>query len=214
MSEQTRLEKIKAFFASNEELKDLEVVEKVAEVKEKFEEVSLLSGDLVSVEPALEVGATITATAEDGTIVPLPLDDSGNPAEYELADGRIIVVEVAGVIGDIQSPVAEDEAVEEEEMADDTKTLDAERQAKKVIESIVKEHVFALTEKLEKAEKKIEFLDAELDAQKILFSELKEVTGLAVEEFGKTPTKEPIKESKSAFGKKEITNIFLNKKNK
>ena len=209
MSEQTRLEKIKAFFASNEELKDLEVVEKVAEVKEKFEEVSLLSGDLVSVEPALEVGATITATAEDGTIVPLPV------GEYELADAKIIVVEVDGVIGDIKTPVAEDEPVAEEEMADDTKTLDAERQAKKVIESIVKEHVFSEMEVIKSTyEKEIKFLHDELNTQKEMFLELKEVTGLAVEEFGKTPTKEPIKENKSAFGKKEITNIFLNTKNK
>jgi len=202
MSEQTRLEKIKAFFSETPELKDLEVVEKVAEVKEKFEEVALLSGDLVNVEPALEVGATITATAEDGTIVPLPV------GEYELGDNRIIVVEVDGVIADIMNPVAEEETVEEEEMADDTKTAEAERQAKKVIESIVKEHVFALTEKLENAEKEIKFLHGELDAQKVLFSELKEVTGLAVEEFGKTPTKEPIKENKNTFGKKETKSVF------
>lgn len=202
MAEQTRIEKIKAFFATNEELKDLEVVEKVAEVKEKFEEVALLSGDLVNVEPALEVGATITATAEDGTIVPLPV------GEYELSDARLIVVEVDGVIADIKNPVEEEAPVEEEEMADDTKTEEAERQAKKVIESIVKEHVFALTEKLENAEKEIKFLHGELDAQKVLFSELKEVTGLAVEEFGKTPTKEPIKENKNTFGKKENKTVF------
>ena len=202
MSEQTRLEKIKAFFSETPELKDLEVVEKVAEVKEKFEEVALLSGDLVNVEPALEVGATITATAEDGTIVPLPV------GEYELGDNKIIVVEVDGVIADIMNPVAEEEPVEEEEMADDTKTAEAERQAKKVIESIVKEHVFALTEKLENAEKEIKFLHGELDAQKVLFSELKEVTGLAVEEFGKTPTKEPINTNKNSFGKKETKSVF------
>lgn len=202
MSELTRLEKIKAFFSETPELKDLEVVEKVAETKEKFEEVALLSGDLVNVEPALEVGATITATAEDGTIVPLPV------GEYELSDNKILVVEVDGVIADIMNPVAEEETVEEEEMADDTKTQEAERQAKKVIESIVKEHVFALTEKLENAEKEIKFLHGELDAQKVLFSELKEVTGLAVEEFGKTPTKEPINTNKNSFGKKETKSVF------
>lgn len=199
MAEQTTIEKIKAYFNTTPELKDLEVVEKEVEVKEKFEEVALLSGDMINVEPALEVDATITATAEDGTIVPLPV------GEYELADAKIIVVEVDGVIADIKNPVAEDEAVEEEEMAGDTKTAEAERQAKKVIESIVKEHVFALTEKLEK---EIKFLHGELDEQKVMFAELKEVTGLAVEEFGKTPTKEPIKTNKSTFGKKETKSYF------
>jgi hypothetical protein len=203
MSEQTRLEKIKAFFSETPELKDLEVVEKVAEVKEKFEEVALLSGDLVNVEPALEVGATITATAEDGTIVPLPV------GEYELGDNRIIVVEVDGVIADIMNPVAEEETVEEEEMADDTKTAEAERQAKKVIESIVKEHVFKAVEEIKSTyEKEMKFLHDELNTQKEMFNELKEVTGLAVEEFGKTPTKEPIKENKNSFGKKETKSVF------
>ena len=203
MSELTRLEKIKAFFSETPELKDLEVVEKVVEVKEKFEEVALLSGDLVNVEPALEVGATITATAEDGTIVPLPV------GEYELGDNKIIVVEVDGVIADIQNPVAEEETVEEEEMADDTKTQEAERQAKKVIESIVKEHVFEAVEEIKSTyEKEMKFLHDELNTQKEMFNELKEVTGLAVEEFGKTPTKEPIKENKNSFGKKETKSVF------
>jgi len=209
MTEQTRIEKIKAFFASDEELKDLEVVEKVAEVKEKFEEVALLSGDLVNVEPALEVGATITATAEDGTIVPLPV------GEYELSDNKILVVEVDGVIADIKNPVEEETPIEEEEMADDTKTAEAERQAKKVIESIVKEHVFSAVEEIKSTyEKEIKFLHEELNTQKEMFRELKEVTGLAVEEFGKTPTKEPINNKKNSFGnnkKETIFDKFLNK---
>ena len=100
-------------------------------------------------------------------------------------------------------------------MADDTKTQEAERQAKKVIESIVKEHVFEAVKEIKaEYEKELKFLHDEQDEQKKMFAELKEVTGLAVEEFGKTPTKEPIKSTKSEFGKKETTNIFLKQKTK
>jgi len=202
------LEKVNAYFSKTPELKDLEVVEKVAEtkeVKEKFEDVTLLSGEVISVEPALEVGASATVVTEDGTIVPLPAGGNGEKAEYELSDGVIIVVEVEGVIADIMNPSAEEEkpAVEEEEEMANDKTAEADQRVKKVIESIVKESVFELTERLNKFEKENEFLHKENDALKVMFAELKENTGVALEEVFKTPSKEPIKEKVNPFRKKE-----------
>lgn len=201
----------KDYFSNTPELKDLEVIEKsevVESVKEKFEDVTLLGGNVVSVEPALEVGANITAIAEDETMVLLPI------GEYELEDGSIIVVEVEGIIAEIK-PIATEEAEApvdgEEEMGND-KTVEADQKVRKVIESIVKESVFELTEKLNKFEKENEFLHKENDAIKSLFAELKENTGVALKEVFETPSKEPIKSKVNVFSKKEETNIFIKKR--
>jgi hypothetical protein len=201
----------KDYFSNTPELKDLEVIEKsevVESVKEKFEDVTLLGGNVVSVEPALEVGANITAIAEDETMVLLPI------GEYELEDGSIIVVEVEGIIAEIKPIATEEEEVPvdgEEEMGND-KTVEADQKVRKVIESIVKESVFELTEKLNKFEKENEFLHKENDAIKSLFAELKENTGVALKEVFETPSKEPIKSKVNVFSKKEETNIFIKKR--
>ncbi len=196
------LDKVKAYFSETPELKDLEVVEKKAsteEVKQKFEEITLLDGvTVVTVEPALEPNATITMKAEDGEPVPMPT------GEYELADGMIIVVEVEGVIAEIkEATIEEEETPVDEELAND-KSTDVEQRVKKVIESITKESVFKkLEESLrEEFKKETDFLHEELNEQKRMFKELKDNTGKALEEVFKTPTKEPVKKKFNAFAKK------------
>ncbi len=208
--EKTILEKVKDYFSSIPELEKLDVIEKEPkseEVKDKFEEVTLADGvTIVNIEPAIEPNASITATAEDGTLVPMGI------GEYELADGRIIVVEVEGVIMDVQTPTGEEEPVEEEEELANDKTAEADQKVRKVIESIVKESVFSLKEELRaEFKKKYDFLidnDGELLKQ---FVELKDNTGLALKEVFEQPTKEPIKKKKNVF-KKEETNIFVKQK--
>jgi len=202
------LDKVKAYFSETPELKDLEVVEKKAsteEVKQKFEEITLLDGvTVVTVEPALEPNATITMKAEDGTPVPMPM------GEYELADGMIIVVEVDGVIAEIkEATIEEKEAPVDEELAKD-KSTEVEQRVKKVIESITKESVFKkLEESLrEEFKKETDFLHEELNEQKRMFKELKDNTGEALKEVFSTPTKEPVKKKKNVF-QKEDTNIFI-----
>ena len=102
------LDKVKAYFSETPELKNLEVVEKKAkteEQEEKFEDVTLLDGvTVVTVEPAIEPNASITTKDAEGNMVPMPM------GEYELADGRIIVVEVEGVIADVKEVSTEEEA--------------------------------------------------------------------------------------------------------
>jgi len=136
-------QKMKDYFSSTPELEKLDVVEKEPkseEVKDKFEEVTLADGvTIVNIEPAIEPNASITTTAEDGTLVPMPI------GEYELADGRIIVVEVEGVIMDVQTPTGDEEPVEEEEELANDKTAEADQKVRKVIESIVKESVFSFS---------------------------------------------------------------------
>lgn len=204
--EKTTLQKMKDYFSSTPELENLEVVEKESkteEVKNKFEEVTLADGvTMVTIEPAVEPNASITVVAEDGTIVPMPV------GEYELADGKVLVIKVEGVIDDVMNPVADEDApVEEEEMAKDKPTAEEQR-VRKVIESTVKESVFELTERLNKFEKENEFLHKENDALKVMFAELKANTGLALKEVFEQPTKEPIKKKKNVFAKEE-SNIFV-----
>ena len=207
--EKNVLQKMKDYFSNTPELKDLDVVEKnkieSKEGKDNFEEVTLADGvTIVNIEPAIEPNATITTNDEEGLPVPMPV------GEYELADGRFIVVEVEGVILEVKEPTEEEAPIDEpvDEELDNDKSKGTEQRVRKVIESIVKESVFSLTEQINKLETENKFLHKENDAIKVLFSELKENTGIALKEVFEQPTKEPVKKKKNVF-KKEETNIFV-----
>ena len=207
--EKTTLQKMKDYFSNDPKLKDLDVVKKESkteEVKDKFEEVTLADGvTVVMIEPAVEVDASVMVMSEEGVSVPMPI------GEYELADGKVILIEVEGVIAEVKEvETEEDVSVEEEEM-DESKPTAEEQRVRKVIESTVKESVFELTERLDKFEKENEFLHKENDALKVLFAELKENTGVALKEVFEQPTKEPVVKKKNVF-KKEETNIFIKTK--
>ena len=204
--EKTNLQKVKDFFANTPELENLEVVEKeTKEVKDKFEEVTLIDGTTVlNINPAIEPDATVTVMVE-GEEAPAPV------GEWELTDGRIIVIEVEGIVAEVKE-VTEEEIPAEDAPVDEelNKDTEATQKVRKVIESIVKESVFELTEKFKKEN---EFLHKENDALKVMFAELKENTGIALKEVFETPSKEPVIKKKNVF-KKEETNIFIkNKKN-
>ena len=204
--EKTKLQKVKDFFANTPELENLEVVEKeTKEVKDKFEEVTLIDGTTVlNINPAIEPDATVTVMVE-GEEAPAPV------GEWELTDGRIIVIEVEGIVAEVKE-VTEEEVPAEDAPVDEelNKDTEANQKVRKVIESIVKESVFELTEKFKK---ETEFLHKENDALKVMFAELKENTGIALKEVFETPSKEPVIKKKNVF-KKEETNIFIkNKKN-
>ena len=207
--EKNVLQKMKDYFSNTPELKDLDVVEKnkieSKEGKDNFEEVTLADGvTIVNIEPAIEPNATITTNDEEGLPVPMPV------GEYELADGRFIVVEVEGVILEVKEPTEEEAPIDEpvDEELDNDKSKGTEQRVRKVIESIVKESVFSLTEQINKLETENKFLHDENDAIKVKFAELKENTGIALKEFFEQPTKEPVKKKKNVF-KKEETNIFV-----
>ena len=207
--EKNVLQKMKDYFSNTPELKDLDVVEKnkieSKEGKDNFEEVTLADGvTIVNIEPAIEPNAMITTKDEAGLDIPMPV------GEYELSDGRFIVVEVEGVILEVKEPTEEEAPIDEpvDEELDNDKSKGAEQKVRKVIESIVKESVFSLTEQINKLETENKFLHKENDAIKVLFSELKENTGIALKEVFEQPTKEPVKKKKNVF-KKEETNIFV-----
>ena len=149
---------------------------------EKFETATLVDGSEVTIEPAIEPGAAIVLTAEDGTPVPAPV------GEYELQDGRIIVVAEDGVVADVR------EVVEEEPMGDDTPN-NAE-QVKRTIERIEKEKIFTRLEELEKTlsekDKELKFHQENNEALTEKFTNLESFVKETFETLLEEPSKEPV----------------------
>ena len=104
----------------------------------KLETMKLMDGITIFEADAFEMDKEVFIVTEDEQKIPVPI------GEYELEDGRILVVEVEGIILEIKEVATEEEApeVEVEVEAEATPT------AKKTIESIVKETFFAEIEKL------------------------------------------------------------------
>jgi hypothetical protein len=137
----------------------------------------MLMGDGVTKIEAdsFEAGKEVFVVTEDEQKIPVPI------GEYELEDGRILVVEVEGIILEIKEVATEEvvapeeaTAVEEEVEAQATPT------AKKTVESIVKETFFAEIEKLTQE-------NIELKAQIELLSKVNEVTTEVTELSDVTP---------------------------
>jgi hypothetical protein len=79
-------------------------------VPQKFVEATLVDGTVVSVEPAVEVGAVVSVIGDGGEMLPAP------DASHELQDGTLIVTE-GGIIVEIvavaEAPAAPAEAAAE-----------------------------------------------------------------------------------------------------
>jgi hypothetical protein len=181
--------------------------EEMAEtVKEKFEDIVLADGSVAVAEPDVSLGAAVVVSVDD-EMVPAP---DGN---HELADGRVITTE-GGVITAIEEVEAEGEEPmgdeEEEEMNIEKPLNEAqEREAKKIIESIVTERVFSmeatLSEENEELKNKLERLET-------AFKGLLDLTEKLVEK----PTTETAKKKRSGFAKlkkdkKDIIEVLKNK---
>jgi len=179
--------------------------EEMAEaVKEKFEDIVLADGSVAVAEPDVNIGSAVVVSIDDA-MVPAP---DGN---HELADGRIITTE-GGVITAIEEVEAEEPMAddEEEEMNIEKPLNEAqEREAKKIIESIVTERVFSmeatLSEENEELKNKVERLET-------AFKGLLELTEKLVEK----PTTETAKKKRSGFAKlknekKDIIEVLKNK---
>ena len=125
----------------------------------KLETMKLSDGVSMLEADAFEAGQPVFILTEDEQRIPLPI------GEYELEDMRILVVIEEGVIADVREAAEPEVEVEveapavEEEVEAATETAP---QAKKVIESIVKESFFSEIEALKKEN---EELKAKLSAQ-------------------------------------------------
>jgi hypothetical protein len=200
MTKEELKDKVASFFNKEEEVKIEEPK------KEGFESVLLVDGETeLTIEPAVEVGAAAVIML-DGEPQPAPV------GEHELEDGRVIVIEEAGVIAAINEPEV---VVEEEPMAD--KSTPEQAQVKKIIERIESEKIF---EKIAELEETVKFLKEENEALKAEFTENKSE---AKDEFKKLkdfseevfktlldePSKEPVKKQFNPFKKEKKGNIFL-----
>ena len=146
-------------------------------VEVKLEQMVLPDGVTTIEAEEFEVGYPVFVVTEDAQIA-LPV------GEYELEDGRVLVVTEEGVIGEIREAATEEAPAEEGAPVEEPEAEMSEptpAQPKRTIESIVKETVFS---KIEEQQAEIEKLKAELAK----LTEPKEEVELSTDE----PAAEPI----------------------
>jgi len=197
----------KEFAETTQELAEETKEETTEETKEKFEDVVLADGTIAQVEPDVTIGAAVVVEV-DGELLPAPDGD------HELSDGRKISTE-AGVIVAVEeaeeAPEVEEEAeTEEEEEMSAPLTEAQEREAKKIIESVVTERVFSMEATLNEENNE---LKKEIKTLKDSFAKLLELTEKLISE----PVKNAVVKRNSAFkalkkeNKKDIITILKNK---
>ena len=113
----------------------------------KLETIKLIDGITIFEADAFEMDKEVFIVTEDEQKIPVPV------GEYELEDGRILVVVEEGIISELKEKAEEEEVVEEEAKSEEgykekEEEMEATPSAKKTIESIVKETFFAEIEKL------------------------------------------------------------------
>jgi hypothetical protein len=119
--------------------------------------------------------------------VPLPI------GEYELADGRILKVEVEGIIASVEMVEEEAEPVEPTEVPVEAEKVQQQTTAKKIVKSTIEEQHFS---KVDELESKV----AELEAKILELSKVEEVAEEVVE-------LEEVKPIKHNPEKKEVINL-------
>lgn len=155
----------------------------------KLATMKLSDGVTVLEAEVFEAGAEVFVVAEDQKIA-LPV------GEYELEDGKILVVSEEGMIAEIKEMEAEEEMPMEEPEVEVEAEAEAPRDIKKTVESIVKETFFSEMEAL-----KIE--NEELKAKLEMFSKVEPTTEATTEEAA-TETKVELE---------EVTPIVFNPEN-
>lgn len=126
----------------------------------KLEQMKLVDGVTIIEADMFEMDNEVFIVTEDEQKIALPI------GEYELEDGRLLIVEVEGMIKEVKEAQAEEEepAVEEEIEAEATTPTTAPTTAstpKKVIESTVRESHFS-DEEIESLQKENEELKARI----------------------------------------------------
>jgi hypothetical protein len=136
-------------------------------------QMKLADGVTILEADSFEAGMEVYVVTPDGN-VPVPV------GEYELENGQILVVATEGMIEEIKEAAAEEEAVtpenpEEAQGMEPAEEAQMERQPKRTIESVVKEHHFSseietLKAELSKLKEENESLTKELDSKKVELS--------------------------------------------
>ena len=150
----------------------------------KLEQMMLADGVTVLEADAFEAEMEIVIVTEDDQKIPVPV------GEYEMEDGRILVVTTEGVISEMKEVAEETEMPEapaEEVPTEAKQEMETETKSapKKTIESVVKETFFAEIEAL-KTEN--ETLKAELaKINEVTETELSEVKPISFNPENNTP---------------------------
>ena len=122
----------------------------------KLEQMKLADGVTVLEAEAFEPEMEVFVVTEDEQKIPVPV------GEYEIEDGRILVVEVEGIVKEVKEAPSEEEVAPMEQEAPEV-PVEAEAVSaptpKKTVESVVKESFFSEIEALKKEN---ETLKAEL----------------------------------------------------
>jgi len=174
----------------------------------KLETMKLSDGVTVLEAEMFEAGNEVFVVTEDEQKIALPI------GEYELEDGRILVVVEEGVISEVKEKEEEEEEVEEEAPIEEEAKKEQEMETakaspKKVVESMIKESFFSEIEAL-KTEN--ETLKAELSKLK----ETKEVELSEVKPISFNPENENTNDSIKLSAKRQRTTMdsILEKLNK
>jgi hypothetical protein len=149
----------------------------------KLETIKLIDGITIFEADTFETDKEVFIVTEDEQKIPVPI------GEYELEDGRILVVIEEGIISElkekadeVEEEVIEEEAKSEEGYKEDEEEMKATPSAKKTIESVVKETFFAEIEKLKEEnielKAKLESL-SKVDEVAVEATELAEVKPIA-----------------------------------
>jgi hypothetical protein len=156
----------------------------------------MLMGDGVTKIEAetFEAGKEVFVVTEDEQKIAVPV------GEYELEDGRILVIVEEGIISEVKE---KEEEVEEETTEETTEPMPEEEMSapvstpKKTIESIVKETFFSEMEKLKE----------ENEALKVELAKLTKVDEVALEATELMETPAPISFNPENEAKTEFTKI-------
>jgi hypothetical protein len=149
----------------------------------KLEDLPLADGMTTIQSESFEEGQAVFIVMPESEPVPLPI------GEYELADGRILKVEVEGIIASVEMVEEDAETVEPTEVPVEAEKVQQQTTAKKIVRSTVEEQHFS------KLELKIE----ELEAKILELSKIEEVV-----EVVELETVTPIKHNPE---KKEVINL-------
>jgi putative cell wall-binding protein len=181
MKNSTLLEKIKALLSNEIKLEQMLMGDGVTKIEAE----------------TFEAGKEVFVVTEDEQKIAVPV------GEYELEDGRILVIVEEGIISEVKEKEEEVEEVEEEATEETTEPMPEEEMSapvsnpKKTIESIVKETFFSEMEKLKE----------ENEALKVELAKLSKVAEVVEEKTELFETPEPISFNPENEAKTEFTKI-------
>jgi hypothetical protein len=181
MKNSTLLEKIKALLSNEIKLEQMLMGDGVTKIEAE----------------TFEAGKEVFVVTEDEQKIAVPV------GEYELEDGRILVIVEEGIISEVKEKEEEVEEVEEEATEETTEPMPEEEMSapvstpKKTIESIVKETFFSEMEKLKE----------ENEALKVELAKLTKVDEVALEATELMETPEPISFNPENEAKTEFVKI-------